>query len=97
MEVTTKIQWLRLEAQEESIKNYINISYLVIWVSIGLNQISEKPEIHQNAWANLSIYEAGITCLSTAEKQQIPVQCVTHLCLLDLSYAVFNDPELKET
>ena len=30
-------------------QNYINISYLVIWVSIGLNKISEKPEIHQNA------------------------------------------------
>lgn len=30
-------------------QNYINISHLVIWVSIGLKQISEEPEIHQNA------------------------------------------------
>jgi hypothetical protein len=43
-----------------------------------------------------STYKAGMSCLSTPGKQGIPHFSTTYLCLLDLSYAFFNDPKPKE-
>lgn len=55
---------------------------------------SDKQKFTEMPELTFSTYTPGISYLSKSEKKFH--FSVTYLCLLDLSYALFNDPEPKE-